>query len=149
MERNPDVSRWSMLLVIFWPFIDTTFAVLRRVLKGVPVAAPDKLHFHHLVLHTLLRHSRARTRNAANPVASSLVMPLAVVPAVLAVIASNSRGLSILFLLLSTLAYVIARFGLVAIFRRVPQDAYRSSIKAIGKMQPAKASRGLDEVMLD
>ncbi|SLN73993.1 putative undecaprenyl-phosphate N-acetylglucosaminyl 1-phosphate transferase [Falsiruegeria litorea R37] len=149
MERNPDISRWSMLLVIFWPFVDTTFAVLRRVLKGVSIAAPDKLHFHHLVLRTILRHGKAKSRSAANPVASSLVMPLAVIPAILAVVASDSRGLSILFLGLCTVGYLVARLGLVAAFRQTPQEAYRSSVAAIEKIQPATPSNRLDEAVLD
>jgi UDP-GlcNAc:undecaprenyl-phosphate GlcNAc-1-phosphate transferase len=38
------------VLIIIVPLADTAWAVVRRLLAGAPVFAPDKRHVHHLLL---------------------------------------------------------------------------------------------------
>ena len=38
------------LLILAIPILDTLFAILRRLLKGEKISAPDKEHFHHQLL---------------------------------------------------------------------------------------------------
>lgn len=38
------------VVILAIPIFDTTFAILRRLLKGEPVMSPDKDHFHHQLL---------------------------------------------------------------------------------------------------
>ncbi len=39
-------------LILFFPILDTTFAILRRVLKGKSIFSPDAGHIHHRLLNT-------------------------------------------------------------------------------------------------
>lgn len=47
---------WIPVIVIGLPLADTVWAVVRRVVVGAPVFAPDKRHIHHLLLETRLSH---------------------------------------------------------------------------------------------
>jgi UDP-GlcNAc:undecaprenyl-phosphate GlcNAc-1-phosphate transferase len=47
---SPGASPWVPILVLGLPLIDTTWAVVRRVIAGAPIFAPDKKHVHHRLL---------------------------------------------------------------------------------------------------
>jgi UDP-GlcNAc:undecaprenyl-phosphate GlcNAc-1-phosphate transferase len=53
VARNPEISPYAILLVFFWPIMDMLFAIFRRVLKREPIGAPDRLHFHQLMMRGL------------------------------------------------------------------------------------------------
>jgi UDP-GlcNAc:undecaprenyl-phosphate/decaprenyl-phosphate GlcNAc-1-phosphate transferase len=46
-------------LVLAVPFLDTAFAILRRILRRTPVALADREHVHHRLLHMGHSHRRA------------------------------------------------------------------------------------------
>lgn len=81
--RHETVTPLAMVLVMFWPLADLALAVYRRRRRNLPVSAPDRLHFHQLVMRGLEIEifGRAR-RRIANPVATALMMPLIAAPAV-------------------------------------------------------------------
>jgi hypothetical protein len=70
-----------MLLIFFWPIADTLLAISRRLSLGKPIAHPDRLHFHQLVMRgveiVLLGRKKRRT---ANPLATLFTLPFVCAP---------------------------------------------------------------------
>ncbi|KGX93912.1 UDP-phosphate N-acetylglucosaminyl 1-phosphate transferase [Pontibacillus halophilus JSM 076056 = DSM 19796] len=44
------------LIILGVPIMDTTFAILRRIIQKKPLSAPDKFHLHHCLLHLGYSH---------------------------------------------------------------------------------------------
>ena len=66
--RNPSVSPFYALAVLFYPVFETLFSIWRRKFKrGVPVDQPDALHLHQLVFRRLVRVTFSRDRRHALP----------------------------------------------------------------------------------
>jgi UDP-N-acetylmuramyl pentapeptide phosphotransferase/UDP-N-acetylglucosamine-1-phosphate transferase len=66
--RNPGVSPFYALAVLFYPVFETMFSIWRRRFKrGVPVDQPDALHLHQLVFRRLVRSTFSRDRRHAVP----------------------------------------------------------------------------------
>lgn len=66
--RNPGVSPFYALAVLFYPVFETLFSIWRRRFKrGVPVDQPDALHLHQLVFRRLVRVTFSRDRRHAVP----------------------------------------------------------------------------------
>lgn len=66
--RNPSVSPFYALAVLFYPVFETLFSIWRRRFKrGVPVDQPDALHLHQLVFRRLVRVTFSRDRRHAVP----------------------------------------------------------------------------------
>jgi len=49
-------SLFIPLLVLSIPILDTTFAIIRRKIKGESISKPDKFHIHHELLNMNLSH---------------------------------------------------------------------------------------------
>jgi len=61
--RNPSVSPFYALAVLFYPIFETLFSIWRRCFKrGVSASEPDALHLHHLVFRSLVRATLSRSR---------------------------------------------------------------------------------------
>ena len=61
--------------------MDMLFAIFRRVLKREPIGAPDRLHFHQLIMRGLgLSYFNRTQQNVTNPLAATLVLPMTAVP---------------------------------------------------------------------
>ena len=81
VARNPEISPYAILLVFFWPIMDMLFVIFRRVLKREPIGAPDRLHFHQLIMRGLgLSYFNRMQQNVTNPLATTLVLPMTAVP---------------------------------------------------------------------
>lgn len=66
--RNPSVSPFYALAVLFYPVFETLFSIWRRRFKrGTPVDQPDALHLHQLVFRRLVRVTFSRDRRHAVP----------------------------------------------------------------------------------
>ena len=66
--RNPSVSPFYALAVLFYPVFETGISIWRRRFKrGVPVDQPDALHLHQLVFRRLVRVTFSRGRRHAVP----------------------------------------------------------------------------------
>ena len=86
-SKNPEISAWAIMLIIFWPIVDMAHAILRRRLKHNRADRPDFLHFHHVVMRSLIISSGGRlTKSVANPLATAIILPLASIPVALGVI---------------------------------------------------------------
>ncbi len=76
-----DVSPWAIMLIFFWPFADTMFAIFRRIAGRVGIASPDRLHFHQIVMRFLVISAFGTQRKArANPVSTILMAPFVAAP---------------------------------------------------------------------
>ncbi len=49
MARNPEITAWSILLIFFWPVVETLFSIYRRVHTKKAASTADREHFHQLV----------------------------------------------------------------------------------------------------
>lgn len=87
LNNAPEASNWAMLLVVFWPVADTALAIWRRSQSRRPVMAPDRLHFHQLVMRALEIHFLGRGhRQIANPLTTLILSPLVVAPPMVGVL---------------------------------------------------------------
>ena len=100
VARHPEISPYAILLIFFWPIMDMRFAILRRVVNREPIGAPDRLHFHQLVMRGLgLIYFNRTQRNVTNPLATVLVLPMTAVPIVAAQFLWHDIGQSAVALL--------------------------------------------------
>lgn len=77
----PDVSAVALALMFFWPVADTLLAIGRRMRNGRPVGAPDRLHFHQLVMRALLLLSSGRmSKGVANSTTTLVMLPFVALP---------------------------------------------------------------------
>ena len=97
---SSDVTPWAIFLIFFWPIADTGLAIIRRLSKGRPVSQPDRLHFHQLVLRAceILVLGRGR-RRIANPLATIIVLPLALAPMCAGILFATDRNEALLAVL--------------------------------------------------
>ncbi len=100
LVRNPEgASPWFVMAVAFHATMETIFSIVRRKLRRRPknATAPDRLHFHSLVLRRRVRarvnafvQKRLGSRSSkpwmANALSSVLVLASASVPVMLAVL---------------------------------------------------------------
>lgn len=75
--RNPSVSPFYALAVLFYPVFETLFSIWRRKFKrGVPVDQPDSLHLHQLVFRRLVRVSQIKDgRRYVPPTSNAMASP--------------------------------------------------------------------------
>lgn len=70
VERNADVSAWTVVLIFIYPIFETIFSIYRkRIKRNRPASQPDGLHFHMMIFKRLVRLDRnafeMAQRNAA------------------------------------------------------------------------------------
>jgi UDP-GlcNAc:undecaprenyl-phosphate GlcNAc-1-phosphate transferase len=65
--------------------MDMLYGIFRRVLKREPIGAPDRLHFHKLIMRGLgLSYFHRTQQNVTNPLATTLVLQMTAVPIIAA-----------------------------------------------------------------
>lgn len=101
------VSPFSMLLIFFLPISDTLLAIWRRARRGMNLAKPDRLHFHHVIMR-LLKVKTNLPKRISNPVSTLIVLPMAYVPQFFGVLTWYSDELSFYSLLACLAAFVTA-----------------------------------------
>ena len=79
VARNPEISPYAILLIFFHNH-GHAICDIRRVVKREPIGAPDRLHFHQLMMRGLgLTYFDRTQRNVTNPLATALVLPMTAV----------------------------------------------------------------------
>ncbi len=75
--RNPSVSPFYALAVLFYPVFETMFSIWRRKFKrGVPVDQPDALHLHQLIFRRMVRVSVvASGKRYVPPMSNAMASP--------------------------------------------------------------------------
>jgi UDP-GlcNAc:undecaprenyl-phosphate/decaprenyl-phosphate GlcNAc-1-phosphate transferase len=116
--RNDEVAGMAVALMFFWPVADTLLAIVRRKLAGARPDQPDRLHFHQLVMRGLeILLFGKRRRAIANPLTTSIVLPLAALPVITAAVFMESAipafgamiGFSALFVVSYRLGFRVIR----------------------------------------
>ena len=81
LNRNPGVQPFVILLIFFWPTSDMLFSIYRRYRSNRPIDQPDRLHYHQLVMRAVeLVFLSKKYRKLTNPLATSIILPLAGAP---------------------------------------------------------------------
>ncbi len=89
--RNPEVSAWGVLMMLFWPLADTLHAIGRRWTQKQSAVEADSYHMHHVIMRALETHVlRQENRAVSNPLASALILVFLLVPAALGVLYHDS-----------------------------------------------------------
>lgn len=119
MNRHPEISPLSLLLIFLWPITDMLLSMLRRKRSGKPIGQPDRLHFHQTVMRLLeIQFFTRSRRNLTNPLGTLIILPMAIAPMVLAIVFKTQ-----------TSAAFIAFWGFVALFA----VAYRWALRRGGQ----------------
>jgi UDP-GlcNAc:undecaprenyl-phosphate GlcNAc-1-phosphate transferase len=111
LERNAEITAWSILLIFFWPVVETVFSIYRRIYKKKSASIADREHFHQLVFDKIKKlkffHDNS---NLANSFSTFLILPLFITPSLLALIFYNNiANAAIAFLVLLAL-YIFAYY---------------------------------------
>ena len=65
-SRHPEVSPWFAFVLVIYPFVDTTWAIVRRVINRRPIMEPDADHMHTLLAARLTGSYGTKGRNVAS-----------------------------------------------------------------------------------
>ena len=130
LARNPEISAWSLILCAFWPLMDTVATIARRLIVRKAVGAPDKLHFHHIVMRLVRAMvGPRRSRLISNSIASALIAPLYTLPVALGVLTVRSPALGLLSIAFCALIYVGLRFYMVRRFLKLSRKLVTSELR--------------------
>lgn len=87
MLNAPEVSPWAILLTVYWPFADTSLAILRRVRRKTTVSSADRLHVHQMVMRALeICWVGRKRRNISNPLTTLVLAPFICAPPIAGVL---------------------------------------------------------------
>ena len=119
MFRAPDVTPWAIVLIFFWPLVDTLFAIYRRRMAGRAANQPDRMHFHHVVLRALeIMVLGRKQRHIANPVTTLILLPLMTAPVVTGIFLWNAPALACVAFAGYAGAFIVSYHVTVHIARR-------------------------------
>lgn len=106
INRNPEIPPLVLLVVFAYPIVELLFSIYRKTKrKGHRADQPDKVHLHMLVFRSRGRlFSTDKVNQNAATGAMMLIFPLASLAVIL--LFSLTRGTSLLFLIVFTLAYL-------------------------------------------
>ncbi len=105
----PDVSPFAMLLIFFWPIADTLLAITRRLSLGKPIAQPDRLHFHQLIMRGVeIGLLGRKKRRIANPLATLFTLPFIFAPMIAGVMFALDHRAAVMACGLSAVAFIAA-----------------------------------------
>jgi UDP-N-acetylmuramyl pentapeptide phosphotransferase/UDP-N-acetylglucosamine-1-phosphate transferase len=81
LQASGDVTPWAMLLAFLWPVADMLLAIRRRRVRKADAMAPDRMHFHQLVMRLLRSHILPQRLQArANALTTVLMAPFVIAP---------------------------------------------------------------------
>ena len=107
MERHPEVSAFSALMLCIHPVTEVLFSVYRRRVRKEHPGMPDRLHFHSLVKRRLIKRLfPTMPSTLRNSLAGVLVGSLTVVPALWVQWVHASLPLSVVSVVFFVLVYL-------------------------------------------
>ena len=108
LDRNSELAPSVMLLVFFWPIADMLWSICRRFIAGQPISMPDRLHFHQVLMRVLELLYFGKDKLAiVNPLTTSIILPLAIVPMCIALVLLESDGLALLCMAIGWGAFIL------------------------------------------
>jgi len=117
LVRNPEITAWSILLIFFWPVVETVFSIYRRLYKKRAASIADREHFHQLVFDKIRNFKFFQDNSTfANSFSTFLILPAFITPSLLALIFYNvTMNAAIGFLVLLAL-YIFTYYRMKASF---------------------------------
>ncbi|MGL4232866.1 MAG: MraY family glycosyltransferase [Casimicrobium sp.] len=106
VARNPGVSPWIAFAAVLYPFTDTTFTIIRRLVERQPIMQPDAKHLHSLVVRAML----ANRISYANAKASAIIIMVSGAFALVAAVFASSSASVIATCVGFALSYMLAWF---------------------------------------
>lgn len=104
--RNPKVSPWAPFLICSYPFIETTYSIIRRYLNKAAASQPDVSHMHSLIKIKLINELLPQLpKNLRNSMVSPFCWTYVLIPVIIAVTNYNQ-----------TPTLIIAWLGTIAIY---------------------------------
>ena len=111
IDKETEISPFSILLIFFWPVADTGLAIWRRWKLGTPADRPDRLHFHQLTMRFFeIRIFGREKRHITNPISTLVLVPLISVPQILGVIFWDNFILTVWFTVGLALLFIATYF---------------------------------------
>ena len=121
-----NVTPWAILLIFFWPVADTILAIARRLAKGRPIAHPDRLHFHQLIMRAVeIIFLGRQQRRISNPLATVIMLPFIITPMCAGVMLATNRLYAGIAVLLFTFLFVTAYATGIAIANKMRNRRHR------------------------
>lgn len=123
VSRHSDISAFAVLLVCAHPVTEVLFSIYRRKMRHAHTGTADRLHFHSLIMRRCLKQwMHVRDETLANSMAGILVSVATLIAATLAQFTMHSTLLSLIALVLMSLAYV-------SLYARIVRFRWCSPIK--------------------
>ena len=117
LVRNPEITAWSILLIFFWPVVETVFSIYRRIYKKKPASIADREHFHQLVFDKIKRLKLFHNNlTFANSFSTFLILPAFIMPSLLALIFYNKTIIAAIVFLGLLALYIISYYRMRASF---------------------------------
>jgi UDP-N-acetylmuramyl pentapeptide phosphotransferase/UDP-N-acetylglucosamine-1-phosphate transferase len=133
----PDVSPFAMLLIFFWPVADTLLAITRRFSLGKPIAQPDRLHFHQLVIRGLeIGLLGRKKRRIANPLAALFTLPFVFAPVIAGVMFALDHRAAAMACGLFAVAFIATYKTGMWIAPKLRRSAYPKTDRTASSEQP-------------
>lgn len=118
-SKHPEISAWSILLIIFWPIADMAHSIVRRRIRRWRSDRPDALHLHHVIMRSVMISSRGRiSKQWANPIATAIILPMAALPVALGVVYNENNVLCATLTFVFALLFACAHFSIVKATRQ-------------------------------
>ncbi len=90
LSRNPEITPWAIVLIFFWPVVETLYSIFRRISKKRSSATADRAHFHQLVYDKVKSFKIfGYSSTIANSFSTLLLLPLIIFPSVISLIFFN------------------------------------------------------------
>lgn len=107
IERNPQVSAFSALLICVHPVTEVLFSIYRRKIKELHPGHPDRMHFHSLIKQRYVRRwFSGVTSDGRNSITGLLVGLMTLTAGILANFVYQSVWMSLIILLILMMGYV-------------------------------------------
>ena len=130
-SKHPEISAWSVLLIIFWPIADMGHSIFRRRRHRLRPDRADYLHIHHVLMRGLIIFSDGLfSKEVANPLATAIILPIAALPVVLGVIFNDQNTLCMV-LFWGFVVFFMVMHGAIIIAARRRLFRFGRTIKAI------------------
>lgn len=118
-NKHPEISAWSILLIIFWPIADVAHSIVRRRIGRRRSDRPDGLHLHHVIMRSVMISSRGRiSKQWANPIATAIILPMAALPVALGVVYNDNNVLCVTLTFVFALLFACAHFSIIKATRQ-------------------------------
>jgi UDP-GlcNAc:undecaprenyl-phosphate/decaprenyl-phosphate GlcNAc-1-phosphate transferase len=106
--KNPDISTWNAVLVVFYPTAEIIYSVLRKLLRKKSPFLPDRLHLH-IKLHSMF-YKGTKKKRLSNSLVTIMLAIFWIAPAIILPVIYSSHVLLAISVFLLLFSYVTFNF---------------------------------------